>query len=124
MSDPLTHDLADFGSRERDIASDILRALDRDGLPATMNNTGLRIYLNRLSGYVFLSDDDYNTAVMDGPNLVGHYCTPYNGHEGTFTELVAEYDPDLWNSEDSRYLCDLAEILGTVDQLPDSLQDA
>jgi hypothetical protein len=119
-TDTITHDLADFGSRERRIAADILRALDRDGLPPTMYNDGLRIYLNRDSGFVFLCDSDYNTAVMDGPNLAGHYSSPYEGHEGTFAELAEMYDPDTWNADDTEWLYDIAEALGRTDELPDT----
>jgi hypothetical protein len=99
------------------MASDILRALDRDGLPATMESDGLRIYLNRDSGYVFLSDSDYNVAVVDGSRLVGHYSSPYDGHEGTFSELVEILD-DTWNSEDVEWLHDVADVLGRSDELP------
>lgn len=123
MTDTLTHDLADFGSRERRIAAEILRALDRDGLPATMDNDGLRIYFNRHSGYVFLSDSEYNTAVMDGAHLVGFYSTPYEGHEGTFADLVAEVEADTWNAEDVEYLTDLADTLGRTDELPEWMQE-
>jgi hypothetical protein len=105
--DIVTTDLANFGARERGMLIDLLTAWQDYGLPAQMGDE-VRPYMNRNSGYVFLSDDDGNTCMEADGKLLMHHSTPYNGHEGFATDLADEAD-NTWHVEDLEYLADALE---------------
>lgn len=66
-----TTDLKDFGLRELRMAADLLNAYcDR---PPDWLGSGLTLMMNRSSGYVFLTDEDCNVAMMPGfsPPMMG-----------------------------------------------------
>lgn len=50
-----TENLADFGSRERSMAAELLAARLPDGFP----DDGVKLAMNRNSGFVFLVNADY-----------------------------------------------------------------
>ena len=64
------------------------------------------IYFNTGSGYMFLSDNDYNTIIKNGDRLDLHISTPYNGNEGFFDEVIENFD-DM-HQEDKEYMRDIA----------------
>ena len=108
MNNVITTDLSEFGHRERVMLADTLKAWNTNGLPERMGNN-VRAYLNKNSGYVFLSDDDGNTCMESDGQLLLHLSTPYEGHEGFAMDLASEASED-WHSEDLEYLADaLAE---------------
>jgi len=82
MSDAYTEDLAKFGFREISLLRDILNAWCEDGLPVDFYSEGVRPAMNTHSGNVFLVNEDYQTAMMNGDKLESFYVTPYQGHEG------------------------------------------
>ena len=106
MNDPvITADLHRFGQRELSMAADLLTALTTpDRRCAT--DEGLTLNMNMNSGYVFLSDENYNTYMMNGDQLEQFLCSPYDGHEGFYDELVEEYD-DM-HPDDKEWLIDHA----------------
>lgn len=57
---------------------------------------------NEGSGIVFLRDEDYSVLINDGGVLELFLSTPYEGVEGTYDELMEQYD-DL-HPEDQEYL--------------------
>ena len=116
MNDIYTENFADFGARERRMLSEIMRAWDSSGLPTDFSNENVRPAMNRNSGFVFLTNEDFQVAMMNGDKLESFYTTPYNGNEGFFDELVEEYE-DM-HPEDQRYLREIAEMLGREDELP------
>lgn len=71
------------------------------------------VYFNPNSGYVFLTDDDYNTVMMNDGKLDLFISTPYNGEEGFIDELVDRFD-DL-HKEDKEYLRELATEDNKID---------
>lgn len=100
-----TEDLADFGSRERSMAAELLA----QPLPDGFSDDGVKLAMNRNSGYVFLVNADYQCAMMNGDTLEIFHTTPYDGHEGFLSDLLDEYSPDGLNADDVEYLRTAAE---------------
>jgi hypothetical protein len=113
-----TEDLADFGARERKMAAELLA----QPLPEAFHDDGVKIAMNRNSGYVFLVNSDYQCAMMNGDRLEIFHSTPYEGHEGFLSDLLDKYSPDDLHAEDVRYLRDAAEAEGA--ELPKAWQVA
>lgn len=77
-----TTNLADFGSCERWMLVELLTAWDKQGLPDDFDQSEVVPMMNRNSGYVFLVNDDFQCAMMNGDKLeMWHYCVNC-GHEG------------------------------------------
>jgi len=106
--DPLTSDLGRFGLREIQIVTDIFYAWTRSGLPDGFWHENVRPVFNTESGYVFLTNDDFQVAMMNGHKLEQYYSTPYEGHEGFADELADLYDE--MHPEDQEYLRDLGIV--------------
>jgi hypothetical protein len=117
-NDTYTENLADFGTRERRMAAELLAA----DFPFTFSDDGVRVAMNQNSGFVFLVNNDYQCAMMNGDTMEIFHSTPYDGHEGFLSDLLDEYGPDDLNSEDADYLRDAAEAEGI--ELPESWQVA
>lgn len=113
-----TEDLADFGARERKMAAELLA----QPLPDGFSDDGVKLAMNRNSGYVFLVNSDYQCAMMNGDELQIHHSTPYHGHEGFLTDLLDKHSPDDLNSDDVEYLRAAAETEGV--ELPGAWQIA
>lgn len=107
-NDVYTEDLAEFGTRERRMAAKLLAA----DFPDTFNDDGVKVAMNRNSGFVFLVNSDYQCAMMNGDTMEIFHSTPYHGHEGFLSDLLDEYGPDDLNAADVRYLRDAAEAEG------------
>ncbi len=86
-----TENLADFGYREQDEAKEIFAAWKKNGLPQDFENDGVRLAFNMNSGYVFLTNNEYQVAMSDGDALYSFYTSPYEGIEGSFEDLLDEY---------------------------------
>jgi hypothetical protein len=99
-----SENLADFGSREKHMAIELLNA----DLPRNFSWLGVKIAMNNNSGYVFLINDDYQVAMMNGDTMEIYYTTPYHGFEGFIDELLND-DPNIMNSEDADYILECAE---------------
>ena len=118
MNENIRVDLSAWGARELMIAVDILTAYAHAGstyagtaynyLPESWYDNEVHLEFNPYSGYVFLTNSDFQVLVLDDGGLVGFYYTPYNGHEGTLDELRDAYDAD-WHDEDKQYLLDILE---------------
>lgn len=77
-----TTNLADFGSREREMLIELLIAWRDQGLPEDFYMDEVIPMFNRNSGSVFLTNSEYQVAMMNGDKLeMWHYC-PNCGHEG------------------------------------------
>ena len=100
-----TTDLADFGYREIREAIELLDTWMKHGLPDEFEEDEVRVMFNTNSGCVFLTNSEYQAAMMhDGKIEIFHSC-PTCGREG-FKE---EFDKDS-DCEDCR------EIAGTDDE--------
>jgi hypothetical protein len=83
MSDEVvTSDLSRFGSRELKMLEKLLRAWREHGLPEDFYNDEVVPAMNMNSGYVFLTNSDYQVALMNGDKLESFYSCPECGHEG------------------------------------------
>lgn len=102
-----TEDLADFGFRELKEAGKLLTAIS-NGLPDDFDDQGIKIGFNLNSGYVFLTNENYDVAMVDDKGeLYSFYSTPYEGVEGSLEDLIEGYD-DLC-VEDQEYVDELKE---------------
>jgi len=109
MSKVYTEDLSEFGYRELDEAGKLLSSI-KNGLPDHFYDGGIKIGFNKNSGYVFLTNEEYQVAMLDNKGkLYSFYSTPYEGHEGSLEELLEEYD-DM-HPEDQEYINNLKEII-------------
>ena len=108
MENNYTENLADFGFRELDEASKLLSAI-KNGLPDDFDNQGIRVGFNMNSGYVFLTNDEYQVAMYDDESkeLYSFYLTPYESREGSYEELLQEYD-DM-HPEDQEFMNEIKQ---------------
>jgi hypothetical protein len=91
MHDPITTNLADFGFRELRMVRDLLTAMLEQGLPQDFDSEGVAPCMNRNSGFVFLTNSEYQVAMLNGDKLENFYSSPYGGHEGFKDDLIEQY---------------------------------
>ena len=97
-----TTNLSDFGSRERAELVEILLAWREQGLPDDFDNTDVTAMMNKNSGNVFLTNADYQTAMMNGNKLeLWHNCGNC-GHEG--------FEEDCQINDDGCNECNEVEV--------------
>lgn len=91
MEDIITSDLSKFGQRELAIAGELLSTLNtvRDN---SRLGDGIQVFMNRNSGYVFLSDEDYNVAIMSGHYLEDFHTCPNCGNESVASQFRNDFD--------------------------------
>ena len=77
-----TTDLTEFGSRERKELVKLLLAWNDQGLPEDFYNDEVTPMMNKMSGNVFLTNSDYQVAMMNGDKLESWYTCSNCGHEG------------------------------------------
>jgi hypothetical protein len=92
-----TNDLSEFGFRELNITIELLNAYLEN--PSILGS-GVKVELNPNSGYVFLVDEDFNVAMMNGDDLELFLNCPYCGHEDFESEFSKPEE-----SECSAYKC-------------------
>ena len=90
MQDIITNDFARFGSREREMAEELLKAWREQGLPEDFENESVTITMNLYSGYVFLTNAEYQVAMMNDDTLESFYTDFETGEEGFKEELSEE----------------------------------
>ena len=98
MNNVVTADFSQFGMRELFFAQLLLKAYAEQG--SEFLGCGLTVNFNMNSGYVFLSDEDYNVGVLDSTEtrLVQFYTCVQCGYEGTQAEAQEE-EKDFLNNE-------------------------
>lgn len=116
-----TTNLSDFGSRERAMLVELLQAWQSQGLPRDFDQTDVVPMMNLSSGNVFLTNSDYQVAMLNGDILESFYSSPYEGREGFFDELLEEFS-DM-HHEDREWFRGIASNLDREDELPDSDED-
>ena len=80
-----TTDLKEFGFRELRMAADLLRAYCES--PPDFLSDGVHLMMNTHSGCVFLTDEDFDVAMMNGDALKQFHSCPECGAEGFAEEL-------------------------------------
>lgn len=101
-----TTDLSKFGNREKRIAGTLLIAMCEQGLPDDFEDDEVIVMFNTYSGSVFLTNSEYQTAMMNCGRLESWYSCPYCGHEG-FKE---DMEHEAQDEECTRYLTDIGVI--------------
>lgn len=116
-----TTNLADFGQRERALLIDLLEAWNNEGLPEDFYDDEVVPMMNVQSGNVFLTNSDFQVAMMNGSDLESWYYTPYSGHEGFADSLKDDYEefPENWVQDDIQYLFDMGIIGDEYDIVED-----
>jgi len=103
MNKITTTDLAKFGFRELKLARDLLDALIEQGLPEDFEDNEVAIMFNTHSGYVFLTNANYQAAIMNDDTLESYYTLPYSGKEGFKEDFEGAKRKDYAN-EDWTYI--------------------
>ena len=103
-----TEDLQDFGLIELEEAAKLLSEI-KNGVPEDFEKCKIRVAFNKNSGYVFLTNSEYQVAMIDDEGkLYSFYSTPYEGREGSYKDLLEEFD-DM-HPEDQEYMNDLKQF--------------
>ena len=122
-NDVYTEDLADFGYREQDIAKDIFEAWKKNGLPEDFENDGVKIAFNRNSGYVFLTNSEYQVAMLEEDkennlSLYSFYTSPHDGVEGCFEDILDQFE-DL-HPDDQEWFESIASNINRLDEVKEA----
>ncbi|MEW6214123.1 MAG: hypothetical protein AB1478_02795 [Nitrospirota bacterium] len=103
----VTTDLSEFGYRELAEAEKLLKAWREQGLPSDFEEEKIEIMFNANSGYVFLSNADYQVAMLNDGKLESFYTCPYCGFEGFKEEMMHSDSPEC-----KEYLIEIGVIPG------------
>jgi len=87
MNEITTTDFSKFGIRERNKAEELLRAWREQGIPDDFYNNEVTIMMNFNSGNVFLTNSEFQVAMMNGDTLESFYTDFETGEEGFKEEL-------------------------------------
>tara|TARA_R100000697_G_scaffold83549_2_gene95614 strand:- start:97 stop:771 length:675 start_codon:yes stop_codon:yes gene_type:complete len=103
----VTSDLNKFGRREKDMMVDLF-VLYRDNKITKIAKDyfdfgTMKPAYNINSGYVFLTDDDYNVVMENDGMLDLFISTPYAGVEGFYDDLMEDEYFDM-DEEDKEYM--------------------
>lgn len=102
MNNVTTTDLGEFGPREIKMTAGLLNAWIAQGLPEAFYREKVTVMMNKDSGSVFLTNSEYQVAMMNGDNLEMWHICPNCGHEG-FAE-------DFLCSDDGEKCIDLQDV--------------
>jgi hypothetical protein len=80
-----TTDLSKFGNREKEMAAELLGCMSN--LPKDFYNDEVTVMFNTYSGNVFLTNSEFQVAMMNGDTLESFYSCPICGHEGFLDEM-------------------------------------
>jgi len=95
MREITTTDLSKFGNRERLELQELLNAWNTQGLPDDFYPTSVKPMWNMYSGNVFLTNDDFQVAMLNDDKLESFYTCPGCGNEGFLEDISnKEYNSD------------------------------
>jgi DNA-directed RNA polymerase subunit RPC12/RpoP len=77
-----TTDLSKFGHRERAMAEELLHEWNKGNLPEDFYDDEVTIMMNTYSGNVFLTNSEFQVAMMNGDTLEMWYYCGECGQEG------------------------------------------
>lgn len=100
-----TTNLAKFGTRELEEVRALLSAMLDTGLPSDFSNDEVQPMFNMNSGHVFLTNSDFEVAMLNDGKLESFYSSPYDGIEGFYLDLKEEYEN--MNEEDKEWFDNL-----------------
>lgn len=111
-----TTNLSDFGYRESEMLKDLISAMIEQGLPSDFDNNGVVPMMNQNSGKVFLTNSEYQVAMLNGDKLESFYFLSYHGNEGFADELWIDYKNGNIGEEDFEQLADILNINGMSEE--------
>lgn len=77
---------------------------------------GITVMMNQNSGNVFLTNSEFQVAMLaDNGTLYSFYSSPYEGKEGSFEDLLTEYN-DM-HHEDQEWFRDVAKNIGRESEI-------
>lgn len=82
-----TTDISKFGWLEISKLRDLLNAWLDQGLPDDFAQDEVHPMFNQNSGNVFLTNSEYQVAMMNGGTIESFYSCPECGHEGFAEEM-------------------------------------
>ena len=83
MDEIVTSDWSRFGYREIEMAKELL-----SNIKDIKNEYGkLEVHMNMNSGFVFISDEEYKTWMMNGDNIEEFFSCPICGHGGFLEDM-------------------------------------
>lgn len=97
MKDITTTDLSKFGYKEWLLARELIDAMIDQGFPEDFENNEVTIMFNRNSGHVFLTNADYQVAMINGNDLESWYTCFNCGHEGFKKDCQLDHENDCCN---------------------------
>ena len=112
----ITTDLSKFGFREIKMASELLNAWIKNGLPEDFENNEVTVMMNTNSGFVFLTNSEYQVAMMNGDNLESFYSCPNCGHEG--------FKEDMEHGEGDIDCEDFLRQIGVMEEVEEAQEEA
>lgn len=113
----ITTDLSDFDYKELEKLEKLLIALREQGLPSDFYNDEVVPTLNLNSKFVFLTNSDYQVAMLDDDGkLKSFYWLSYHGNEGFLDDLVQMYNDEMICEEDFEELADICENNGLLEK--------
>lgn len=68
-----TTNLADFGIRELAKLAELIEAMKEQGLPDDFSDDGVVPMMNKASGNVFLTNSNYEVAMLNGDDIESFY---------------------------------------------------
>ena len=120
MNNAYTENLSEFGFRELIEAGKLLSAI-KNGFPLDFSKENIKIGFNKNSGYVFLTNENCEVCMVDDDGtLFSYYTTPYQGLEGSFEELMEEYEE--MHVDDQTYMQNIKQAL-EIEILYEELKD-
>ena len=118
-----TTNLSDFGYRELEMLEELLRAMREQGLPEDFYNNEVHPMMNQISGNVFLTNSEYQVAMMNGDKLESFYTLSYHGREGFLDELLIDYNNGNIMEEDWEQLANICESNGEEEKAEEIRKD-
>lgn len=121
-----TTNLADFGHRELKMVAELLTAMCEQGLPDDFYDCDVVPMMNKNSGNVFLTNSEYQVAMMNGDKLESWYYLSYHGNEGFLDELIIDYDNGNIGSEDWEelaYICESNRMYDKAEEIRNALEE-
>ena len=87
MEEMTTTDLSKFGNREKAMAGELLNIMSEKGLPEDFYDDNVTVMMNMSAGNVFLTNSDFQVAMMNDDLLDSLYSCPECGHEGFLEDM-------------------------------------
>jgi hypothetical protein len=111
----ITSDLSRFGSRELSLAADLLSAYAKGNMSNLacdyFSKDGVVLTMNQHSGFVFLTNAEYQVLMHDGDTLDLFITLPYSGEEGFLSDLMLGMGFSDYHQEDLEYLSSMKDYM-------------